>query len=62
MNKEKCLSEKKITRLLGGILLVFTFVIAIIGSFLLPIVVLLFSFPLLLGSLQLISAPENKAC
>ena len=62
MNKNQCLSNRKTTHTLGGILLSFAVVIAFIGSYFLPIVLLLFAFPLLLGSLQLITAPESKAC
>lgn len=57
-----CLSENKISLILGAVLLSLSFIIAIIGSFLLPIVALLISFPLLLGGLNLMTANDSEAC
>ena len=62
MNKVDCTSEKISSRALGFILLPVAFVIAFIGSLVLPIIGFFFAVPLLLMSAVLLFAPESKAC
>ena len=62
MNKIDCSSEKLSSRALGLILLPVAFVIAFIGSLVLPIIGFFFAVPLLLMSAVLLFAPESKAC
>ena len=62
MNNSKCLSEKIFSRTVGGILLTISFVIAIIGSFIIPIVGLIFAIPVLMGGLFFITSRGSKAC
>jgi hypothetical protein len=61
-SNSKCLSEKIFARTVGGILLTISFVIAIIGSFINPIVGLIFAIPVLMGGLSFITSKGSKAC
>jgi hypothetical protein len=62
MNKIDCTSEKISSRSLGLLLLPVAFVIAFIGSLVLPIIGFFFAVPLLLMSAVMLFAPESQAC
>ncbi len=62
MNKIECFSIKVSSRVLGFVVLVFSLLLAFVGTLLLPVVGVFFAPPFILFAGVLIFAPKSKTC
>jgi hypothetical protein len=62
MDANECKQEQFSSRTIGLAFLVVSLFLVVVGLIVLPVVGIIFAFPLILLGIMMVAAPESKAC